>query len=177
MKDVFKVLSIVILSFYVLIVVFVSVFILIENEYGISKFKDNYYVIINEENITDNYKLGDLVVVKDKKISDLKEWEEVFVYKSDSKNNVYVGINYIDEIHNDDEPYVLLKNEYGIFRDDTIVGKGVKRIGKLGAYLEVLSRKWIFLVFIIVPCSLLAIYELYYMFRYLIFGDKKTYEL
>ena len=94
------------------------------------------------------------------------------------------GLNYkcdvtmvIPNDKNDDEPYVLLKNEYGIFRDDTIVGKGVKRIGKLGAYLEVLSRKWIFLVFIIVPCSLLAIYELYYMFRYLIFGDKKTYEL
>ena len=177
MKDVLKVLSIVVLSFYILIVVFVSVFILIENEYGVSKIKDNYYVIINDENKTDNYEIGDLVIVKDKRIGDLKAGEEVFVYKSDSKNNVYVGINDVDEIHNEDEAYILLKNEYGIYREDAIVGKGIKRIGKLGAYLDVLSRKWIFLVFIIVPCSLLAIYELYYMFRYLIFGDKKTYEL
>ena len=174
MKVVLNIIKWFFLIIYILIVVCISVFILLGNEYGTSKFKNYSFVIINEKNENIHYEKGSLVIVKKVDIKTIKENDEVFVYQSDKTNNVFVNIKNVNEVFLEDStPYITLKNEDGIYKDELIVGKKSKTINNIGKIIEILSKKWIFFIFIIVPCSLLAIYELYYVFRYLLYDDNK----
>ena len=126
-------------------------------------------------NITD----GSLVIVKKKDINSLKTNDEIFVYQSDKEGKVFINVRNIKEVNIDDDySYITLKNEDGVYTDDLIVGKISKKINLIGKIIEFISKKWVFFIIIILPCSLLAIYELYYLFRYLIVGEnKETLEL
>ena len=68
MKKFFKILLWIISIIYFLIVILVSILVIKENEYGITTFGNNYYVIINENSENDVYKNGNLVIVENKKI-------------------------------------------------------------------------------------------------------------
>ncbi len=174
MKLLLKILAYILLFIYILVVVSISIFILLENDYGISHYNDYSFIIINEKNKNIHYENGNLVIVKKVDINTIKENDEIFVYQSDKNNNVFVNIKNVSEIIKDETlPYITLKNQDGIYKEELIVGKKSKIIKTIGKIIEILSKKWVFFLFIILPCSILAIYELYYVFRYLIFDDKK----
>ena len=172
-----KIVSIVFIVIYVFVVLFSSLFIIMENDYGITKCKDNYYVIINKKNENGKSKDGMLVVVKDLKIKDIKENDEVFLYKSDSNNKVYVGPSIANKVYaEEDEPYITVENELSVYREDSVLGKSVNKINGLGKIIEVLTKKWVFLVFMVIPCCVLAVYIIYTIIKYISMKNEKEEE-
>ncbi len=160
MKKITNILSYILLFIYVLIVLFVIVFVLNENEYGISQFKNYSYVYINNINKSDNYEMGDLVIVKKVKFESIKENQELFIYKSSDKNVVYVKPFNVKEIDNENKT-ITLKNVDGVYKDSLILGKRVDKYKKIGQIIEFLTNKNIFLLLIIMPCLFLVVYLFY----------------
>ena len=62
------------------------------NDYGVTEFGDTSLILINDEISNDNYKKGDLVVTKNKKIDKINIGEEIFTYKIDGKGNVSIDL-------------------------------------------------------------------------------------
>lgn len=156
---------------YVIFVLALSTIILKQNSYGVTEYKEYLYVLINDKNETPKYIKGDLVVLKDKNVNNVKVGEEVFVYNRES-NTIKNGI--ISEVVTDGiTPYILLEGDSLAYKNDVILGKGIKIYHKIGNILSFLEGKWTFFYIVILPCSLLAIYELYYIFKNLIYDNKK----
>ena len=173
MNKALKIFFIIFIAIYVLCVLAISIFILMQNSYGTSEFKDNVYVLIDKNNETSTYEKNSLIIVKKEKITDLLENDEVFVYKTDSNKNIYPGVGTIIEVVSDTaNPHILLENDESVYRDEFIIGKKIKVINNIGGIILFLESKWVFFFLIILPCSLLAVYEVYYIFKNLVFETK-----
>ena len=166
MKKFFKILLWIISIIYFLIVILISILVIKENEYGITTFGNNYYVIINENSENDVYKNGDLVIVENKKIDELKESEEVFLYKSNSNNEVNIKIGKIKDINLESNPkYIIVDNDIGFYREDSILGIYKNQYNNIGKIINFLEKKWIFLFLLIVPTIVILIFELFFIIK------------
>ena len=166
MKKFLKILLWIISIIYFLIVILVSILVIKENEYGITTFGNNYYVIINENSENDVYKNGNLVIVENKKIDELKESEEVFLYKSNSNNEVNIKIGKIKDINLESNPkYIIVDNDIGFYREDSILGIYKNQYNNIGKIINFLEKKWIFLFLLIVPTIVILIFELFFIIK------------
>ncbi len=173
MKKFFKILLWIISIIYFLIVILVSILVIKENEYGITTFGNNYYVIINENSENDVYKNGNLVIVENKKIDELKESEEVFLYKSNSNNEVNIKIGKIKDINLESNPkYIIVDNDIGFYREDSILGIYKNQYNNIGKIINFLEKKWIFLFLLIVPTIVILIFELFFIIKKLKRGEE-----
>ena len=64
MKIVLKVFGYILMICYFLLAISISILVLKENEYGLTKFGNKYFVVIEIDSENDNYNSGDLVIVK-----------------------------------------------------------------------------------------------------------------
>ena len=138
-KKILKIITSVILIIYFIFVLLLSIFILMENEYGISGTKNKSFIIINEINKNNNYNSGDLVIVKNKTFDEVVVGEEVFIYKSDSKNIIYVEPSIITS-KNEDNKYITIENDNGVWDEKLIIGTKKNVISKLGKIISFLKK-------------------------------------
>ena len=166
MKLVLKILGYTIMICYFIITIIISVFVLKENEYGISKFNGKYFLTINFDNENDKYNKGDLVIVKDKELDNFKEGEEVFLYNSGIKNKVDIKVCTVKEVSIDSNPkYITVNEDNGYYRSDSIIGESIKKISYLGGIVDFLKDKIIFLVLLVIPAFILLVFELYLLIK------------
>ena len=181
MKDkklVIKIIIGIFLIIYFLLVILLCSFILKENKYGISESNKKSYIIINENNKTDRNKKGTLVVVEKKNINNIKVGDEVFTYKSDEKNKVYVSISKVESISLDTNPkYYVLEGDTGNYKSNSLIGTQIKTISSLGSIITFFTNKIVFLIFIIIPPIIFIMYEAYYILKYLDIGITKELEV
>lgn len=71
----------IILICYFSVIIFVSALLLNRNDYGMTQFKDDTWILVDGEISNSNYPKGSLVIVENKKIEELQVGEEIFVYK------------------------------------------------------------------------------------------------
>lgn len=174
-----KILLWIIAIFYFSCIILLSLFILKENKYGVTVINNKTYVIINDSNKNSTNKKGSLVIVKNMDINSLMVNDEVYVYESDKKNIVYVNTGIVESVHDNSEglePYVRLKDNNSYYRSEAIIGIPSKKISKIGGIIEYLERKWVFLLIVILPSALIALYEIVYIFKNFVFGYKKIEE-
>ena len=173
-KRLLKIILWIILVLYVLLVLFISFLILEQNAYGITEINNNSYIIINDHNENDTYKKGELVIVKNLTIDDIEENDEFFYYESDENNNIFArsAIAY-KTFKNTEEKYITIENKEEVIKEENIIGKRIKVFKKYGGMIEYLENRWIFFIFIILPCSFLAVYETFYIFRNFIFVNRE----
>ncbi len=173
-KKIIKIILGVIFVIYFLLVVLLCTFILKENKYGISETSNKVYVIINKNNETDKYKKGSLVVVKKENINTIKEGNELFTYKSDENNNVYVSISKVEKISKDTNPkYYVLEGDTGNYKSNSIIGTHVKTINGLGSIINFFKNKIVFFIFVILPPLAIVMYEVYFILKLFGIGTYK----
>ena len=161
MKIVLKVFGYILMICYFLLAISISILVLKENEYGLTKFGNKYLVVIDIDSENDNYKSGDLVIVKSKQLNDFKEGEEIFLYTSKINNKVDIKICTVKEVSIGTDPeYITTKEDIGYYRKDSILGISTKKIKTIGGIIDFLKDKIIFLVLLIVPAVILLVFEL-----------------
>lgn len=166
MKKIFEkirkiVLLIVLFSYFVLIIS-VSILLLSKNEYGVSQFDDKVLILINNEIANNDYKNGDLVIVKNVEFKDLKTQDEIFIYKPDEKKGtVQIIVSNISQIEFGDTNNVTIAKDNTVWSDDYIIGKYSKKYENLGKVLSFLESKWIFFSLLILPAFFILLYEIY----------------
>lgn len=149
----------IILFVYFSFVILMTVLLLNFNKYGVTQFGDTSLIIINDEISNDNYKKGDLVIVKNKKLEKLQVGEEIFTYKVDGNGLVSIDLGKIGNIYPEEEA-ISLENgsNYSV---DFIAGIPEDKYESIGTFLSIVESKWGFLFIVLVPSFLIFIYEVY----------------
>lgn len=140
------------------------------NKKGVTEFDSTAWVIIKEEITSDNYKKGDLVIVKKKKAIDTKIGEEIFVYHVDKDRNVHINVGKVGEIYEKEEG-ISFENG-NTYTREFIIGEANKVYSNIGTYLSIVESKWGFLFIILVPNFLIFIYQLYSLVVEIKYGEE-----
>ena len=144
---------------YFIFVIAMTVLLLNFNDYGVTEFGENSLIIINDEISNDNYKKGDLVIAKNKKMEKLQIGEEIFAYKVDSKGNVSVDLGKIGNLY-PEEDAISFENGSS-YSMEFVAGTPEKTYEGIGTFLSVVESKWGFLFIVLVPSFLIFVYEVY----------------
>lgn len=129
------------------------------NQFGVTQFGSTSLIIINDEISSDEFKKGDLVLVKSKRLDRIKLGDMIFTYRVDSKGTPHVDLGKVGEIYTD-ENAISFENG-ATYSIEYIAGEASKIYGGIGTFLSIVESKWGFLFMILVPGFLVFIYELY----------------
>ena len=129
------------------------------NKFGLTQFGDTTFVIINDMISSETFKKGDLVLVKNQKLTDLKLGDEIFVYRINSNGSVSIEVGKVGEIYLEEDAVAFENGD--IFSTQFIIGTADKIYNEIGTYLSIIESKWGFLFIVLVPCLLIFIYEIY----------------
>ena len=149
-----------------------TVLLLNYNKYGLTQFGSTTMVMINEQISNEKFKKVDLVLVKSRKIADLKVGDEIFVYRIISSNKITVEIGKIGQIYLEEDAIALENGD--TFSNEFIMGTSDKIYNKIGTYLSIVESKWGFLFLVLVPCLLIFIYEVYALIVEIKYGAEEN---
>ena len=156
---------------YFVFVVAMTLLVLNFNDYGVTQYGEKSLAIINSNIANDNYKKGDLVVVKSAKLENLKVGEELFTYAVDAKGVVSIDLGKIGKVY-PDENAVSFENgkTYGM---DFIMGVPEKTYEDVGGFLSIVESKWGFLFLVLVPSFMIFIYQVYALIVEIKYGEEE----
>lgn len=163
MKRVFKIIAGVLLAIYLILVVCLTTCLLTFNDYKISVIGDKSLLIVNDNTLNPDYKKGDLLVITKNDNKDIKVNDKIFFYNH-YQSEVVVNISTVDNVQKitDTETTFTVNKEYDI-SSEYVIGKTstTKVYSGLGEFLKILESKWGFLCLIILPITILFIFEIY----------------
>ena len=163
MKKVFEitkkvVLGILLAAFFVFVIT-MTLLLLNFNDYGVTQFGNKSLIIIRDKVSNENYKMGDLLIVESMKLDEIKENQEIFVYRVEHNGSVSIEVGNVDKTYSD-ENAISFENG-STYSMDFVVGKATKTYNNIGKYLAIIESKWGFLFIVLVPCFLIFIYQIY----------------
>ena len=144
---------------YFVFVVIMTVLLLNFNDYGVTEFGDTSLILINDEISNDNYKKGDLVITKKKKLEKINIGDEIFTYKIDGKGSVSIDLGKVGNIYPEEEAIAFENGS--TYSVEYIAGVPEKIYEDVGLVLSVVESKWGFLFIVLVPSFLIFVYEVY----------------
>ena len=98
LKKIKKFITILLVAIFFLLAFGVTVLLLNYNDYGVTELGDKTLVLIKEDITSENYKKGDLVIVKKVPYESLNNGDEIFTYSVNSKGQANVEVGIIGEI-------------------------------------------------------------------------------
>ena len=161
MKNLGKFVKWFIVGFIIVIDILLTVYLLNYNQYNVAVFGDKSILIMNKN--IENYKKGDLLVVKQTDNKKIRTGDYIFFYDTSSKENLvnYGRVAMVNSNKNKQNTY-LMDNKY-ILGYESVIGSynDVEIYPGWGSIVGTLSSKWIFLLVIIMPILVLFLYQLY----------------
>lgn len=158
-KSVGKILLMVFIVLYFLMEIFVTVCLLNFNDYRVTVFGKNSLLLLDED-VTETYTKGDLVVVTKDDGSDVIEGDGIFFYNPGENYTVNYAIVTGIEEHNNKTYTFKIGNSVNVY-NDYYIGKDTKVYNNVGGVLRFLESKWGFLLLIVLPTLIAVIYEVY----------------
>ena len=143
------------------------------NKYGLTQFGNTTLVIINDDIASENFKKGDLVLVKSQKLEKLQLGEEIFVYRVSEGGSVNVELGKVGQIYLEENAVAFENGD--IFSNQFLIGTADEIHNDIGMYLSIIESKWGFLFIVLVPCLLIFIYELYALIVEIKYGADEDY--
>ncbi len=158
-KSILKVLLIIFLVLYLGVEIFVTVCLLNFNDQRVAEL-GNKSLIILDEDLSKDYKKGDLLVVTKNDGKDVEKGDYIFFYNPSANYEInYVEVSSEPIITNNYYTFVV-GNEYNVYYD-YFIGKDVKKFSGVGSVLKVLESKYGFLTLIILPTMVGIVFEIY----------------
>lgn len=151
------------LTVYLLVAVFLTACLLTYNDYKISVFGDKSLIIVKNDDFEPNYKKGSLLIVKKNNNEDIRVNDDIFFYNT-YKNQIVVSYSRVvktEKITDTQTTYTITGN-YEL-SSDYVIGKAdtTKVINNVGNVMSFLESRWGFLLLIVLPISMLFVYEIY----------------
>lgn len=148
---------------YILVIIFVTICLLSYNDYGVAVLDGNTLFPVIDSDLEPNYSVGDLLIVKKNKLTDVKAGDSVFFYRTVA-GEVMVNFATITDVE------AITLNEYTFtiegdykFSSSNFIGKvdTTKVIPNVGRILSILQSKWGFLFLGVFPSLMAFLYTLY----------------
>jgi len=149
-----------------------AVLLLSGNKYGIPQFGDTAIIMIKEDVSSDNYNKGNVVFVKEAKLENINQGDEIFVYKVAKDGTVAIDLGTVGEVYEDDDA-ISFENG-GTYSAEFIAGKADKVYADVGTYLSLILSKWGFLLIFLVPNFLIFIWVLSALISEIKYGKEQT---
>jgi len=163
------------LSIYLIIAIFLTACLLTYNDYKISVFGDKSLVIVKNDDFEPDYKKGSLLIITKNANEDIKVNDEIFFYTTYG-NQMTVSHSKVTKVEKvtDTETTFTLEGEYPL-SSEWVIGKAdtTKVMNGVGSFLSVLESRWGFLFMIVLPISVLFIYEIYVIVKEIVRPDEE----
>lgn len=147
-----------------------TVFVLNYNKFGVAEINENSFLLIKEDLSNAKYKKGDLVIVKNKKISRINVGDEIFTYKLETGGAVSVNVGIIEEVFIEESAVSYENGEY--YSMEFVIGTADKIIPKIGDILSLILNRWGFLFVIVLPIFFIFISQIYSLIVEIKYGDE-----
>ena len=154
-----KILTNIIVIIYVIIAIFTTICLLTFNSFKVSEFGDKTLVIIDKEDLSYEYKKGDLIIVGREGYEKADKGDILFFYNNDG-----IKIAEIEKKNDFGEAGITfsIEGNYQVVVEDVIgTSNNIKVIGKVGKVLSILESKWGFLFLIVFPSLLAFLHQIY----------------
>lgn len=158
LKSILKVLLMVFLVLYLGLEILVTVCLLNFNENGVTELGNSSWIIA-DENFSEGYEKGDLLIVNKGTGEEVAIGDYIFFYNP-TENNVVNYAEVANVIDTNGYYTYVVGNDYHVYYDHYI-GEDVKLFKNVGAVLSVLESQIGFLVLIILPTIVAIIFEIY----------------
>lgn len=152
----------IVITIWFLVAIFVTVCLLSYNEFKVTTFGTNSFLIIDSDEMEPDFLEGDLLIVKRNADNKIDVGDKVFYYNSFMDSAVLIYMDTVQDKHpisKGEVTYVLdgerVSSEYIIGKADT-----TKAYHKLGTILGILTSKWGFMFLIIFPTLFAIMYEI-----------------
>lgn len=162
MKKIGNLILDIIIGVWLVIAIFVTVCLLSYNEFRVTSFGKNTFLIIDSDAMEPDFIEGDLLIVKRNSDNKINVGDKVFYYNSAMNSNVWIYLDTVQdkiEVTRDETTFVL--NDVSV-SGEYVIGKvdGAKVYHKLGTYLGVFTSRWGFMFLVIFPTLFAIIYEI-----------------
>lgn len=131
------------------------------NQQGLAVFENVTTVIPLRENYSNEYKEGDLVIVKKDSVShnDVKVGDGIFYYATEENYSVEYGVvsNIVED--SGDSVYVVGK-DYNVYFN-AFIGHKITNLGHFGGAYKVLTSQFGYLALVILPTLIAVVVEIY----------------
>lgn len=150
---------------------FMTILLLNFNEYGVTQFGKKQMVLIKEELAIKDFNKGDLVIVEQVKLDEIKVGDKIFTYKINKQKKAEIQYGVIGKVYIEDQ---AISYENGdTYSEEYVAGKAVESRPKVGTFLSIIESQWGFLFLVLVPIFLIFIYEVYALIIEIKYGADK----
>ena len=150
-----------IVAIWFVIAFFCTICLLSYNEFGTTVLGKNTLLIIDNDELEPKYNEGDLLIVKRTSDSKINVGEEVFYYNSAMNTKTLVFLGKVEDKMEQAKSDVTYTIDGEKVSSEFVIGNisNVKQYHKVGTLLNVITSKWGFLFFILLPMLFAIIYE------------------
>lgn len=141
------------------------------NEYGVTQFGEKQMVLIKDELAIKDFNKGDLVIVEQLDLEEIKVGDKVFTYKINKNKKVEMQYGIVGNVYLEDEAIAYENGD--TYSDEYVAGKAIETHPKIGTFLSVIESQWGFLFLVLVPIFLIFIYEVYALIIEIKYGAEK----
>ena len=156
---------------YFAIALFMTILLLKFNEYGVTQFEKKQLILIREELAIPDYNKGDLVIVEEVKVENVKPGDKLFTYKINKDREAEIQYGVVGNVYVEDDAISYENGE--TYSSDFIAGKVLESHPKYGTFLSIIESQWGFLFLVLVPIFLIFIYEVYALIIEIKYGAEK----
>ncbi len=166
MKKGLKIVIGVIVTLYLIMVVFTTAFLLQRNDYGVSKFLGRSLVLVNED-LEGDYKKDALLFIKKVNNDDIKEGEKVFFYDTYAAERKikYIEVSRKEKINEEETTFTMKDNS--VVSSQYVLGThdSTFSLNLFGKIFSAFQSKWGFLLIVVLPLLLAFLYEIYAIYK------------
>lgn len=167
MNKVLKIVLGIIVSLYLILVVFTTAFLLNRNDYGVSKFLNKYLVIVDDDSLKPKYQKHSLLAIEAVDNDEIKIDQKVFFYDTygtDHKIKLQ-EVTKKEKINENETTFTMKDNS--LISSQYIIGTedSTSELVAFGQFLYVVQSKWGFLFIVVFPLFLAFIYEVYAIYK------------
>lgn len=167
MKKVLKVLIGIVVTIYLVIVVFTTAYLLNRNDYGVSMFMGKYLVFVEDKALEPIYKSHALLVIDPVKNLEVETGTMTFFYDTyaTTKKIKFVEVTKREEINENEVTYTLKDNTK--ISSEYVLGtkNSTTALNLLGSFLYIVQSRWGFLFIVVFPLFLAFVYEIYSIYK------------
>lgn len=166
MKKAVEVLKNLIITGYILLIIFVTICLLSFNDYKVTVFGKSTLIPIIDKDLEPNYTVGDLVIAQKGRLSEVEPGDEIFFYRTASgETTIHFATVTKSERVTDTESTYTVEGDY-MFSSSNYIGevKDAIVIPHVGKILTVLQSKWGFLFLGVFPSLVAFLYTLHNVF-------------
>ncbi len=109
------------------------------NRYGVTEINGKSFIIIREKTASEKYKRGDLLLVESRKLEDINEGDEIFVYKLNSSGVVNIDFGNIGKIYKEKDQELISFENGATYSAEFIIGEVDSVYHNIGGYLSIVQ--------------------------------------